>query len=110
MEITSDEVRNVLRMLKEDKSPGPDKISTRLIIHLIDELCEPLSMLFEDSLEEQRVPDDWRNADIVPIFKTSTRSKPEDYKPVSLTRRRSCLTNILTFMEKVTDVLDNQCK
>jgi hypothetical protein len=87
MEITSDNVRTVLQSLKADKSPGPDKIRPRLIMHLIDELCEPLSMIFNESLEKECVPDDWSNADSVsvPIFKTGTRSKPENDRPVGIT-------------------------
>ena len=71
--------------MKEDKSSDPDKVSPRLIIHLIEEICEPLCILFRQSLEEGCVPDDCRNADIVPICKSGTRSKPENYRPVSLT-------------------------
>jgi hypothetical protein len=31
------------------------------------------------------IPEDWKNANIVPIFKKWDRSKPSNYRPVSLT-------------------------
>ena len=97
-------------------------------------------MLFEKSLREGRVPEDWRRANVVPIYKAGDRGKAKNYRPVSPTcqlckvfeklardelvehlesngllrgtqhgfrKGRSCLTNLLSFLDRVTEELDN---
>ena len=137
--ITEERVRKVLRSLRGDKSPGVDGIGPRLLVHIQDEVCLPISILFNKSMSEGKVPEDWRRANIVPIFKAGSRNKPENFRPVSLTSQvcklfeslmredivdhlerngllnisqhgfrkgRSCLTNLLSFLEEVTEKLD----
>ena len=36
-------------------------------------------------MEEGVVPEDWRQARVVPIFKKGSRSKASNYRPVSVT-------------------------
>ena len=40
--------------------------------------------IFQTSLDEGTVPKDWRKTNIVPIFKKVDKSKPANYRPVSL--------------------------
>ncbi len=35
-------------------------------------------------MEEGEVPDDWREANVTPIFKKGSKSNPRNYRPVSL--------------------------
>ena len=44
-----------------------------------------LAFIFQQSIDTGEVPQDWRTANIVPIFKKGNRSKPANYRPVSLT-------------------------
>ena len=37
------------------------------------------------SMDEGRIPDDWRLANVTPIFKKGKKSEPGNYRPVSLT-------------------------
>jgi len=69
--------------LREDKAPGPDELSPRLLFHLKEQLAVPLCILFRKSLEEGRVPADWREANVTPIYKSGCRTCPG--RPVSLT-------------------------
>ena len=85
VEITRDRVLRILRGLRADKSSGSDGMSPKLLLHIQDEISEPLCMLFRKSMEEGCVPEDWRRADIVPIFKAGNRNRAENYRPVSLT-------------------------
>ena len=85
------------------------------------------------------VPVEWKEANIIPLFKKGSRNKSENYRPVSLTsvickllarlikdhmldflvrhkllnpyqhgflKARSCLTNMLCFLEEITKWLD----
>ena len=37
------------------------------------------------SIEENEVPDDWKHAEVTPIFKKGSKIIPGNYRPVSLT-------------------------
>ena len=45
----------------------------------------PLSILFNKSLELGKISLEWKNANVVAIFKKGTKSNPGNYRPVSLT-------------------------
>ena len=45
----------------------------------------PLSVLFNKSLELGKIPLEWKNANVVAIFKNGSISNPGNYRPVSLT-------------------------
>ena len=42
-------------------------------------------MLFNSSLREGIIPQDWKDANIIPLFKKGSRLSPNSYRPVSLT-------------------------
>ena len=69
IKITAQLVRKKLQELRADKSPGDDDMSPRLLKEIVDEIAHPVAKLFSQSLEEGRVPLDWRTANVTPIFK-----------------------------------------
>ena len=85
IKISVDQVKKKLKALKVDKSPGPDGVHPRVLREAADELAIPLTMLFNKSLEEGRLPQIWKDATVTPIFKKGDRSSPGNYRPVSLT-------------------------
>ena len=44
-----------------------------------------LSMIFQASLNQGMVPDVWRLASVVPVYKKGSRQDPGNYRPISLT-------------------------
>ena len=68
----------LLRKLDVHKAPGPDGLSPKLLKELADELAPILTLLFQTSLQQGKIPDDWRTADIVPIFKSGEKSKSRE--------------------------------
>ena len=97
--------------------------------------------MFNLSLKERVVPFEWKEANIIPLFKKGSRNKSENYRPVSLMsvickllerlikdhkimvdflvrhrllnssqhgflKARSCLTNMLYFLEEITKWID----
>ena len=72
--ITSDIVFNKLSALKSDKSPGPDSLNPLILKEAAAQLCIPLSMFFRRLFDEGHLPDDWKRANIVPVFKNVLRN------------------------------------
>ena len=83
--IAEEDVIEALSKIREGSAPGPEGISTKLILGLKDELVEPLTIFFRKSISESRIPDEWRDAVVTPIFKKGTKTDPGNYRPVSLT-------------------------
>jgi len=79
------QVRDRLLKLKMYKSPGPDGIHPMLLNNCADAVAAPLSVIFQKSFDERKVPDSWKLAIISPIYKKGSRSDPSNYRPVSLT-------------------------
>ena len=44
-----------------------------------------LKQIFEKSIQEAKVPEIWKTAHVTAIFKSGSRSKAENYRPLSLT-------------------------
>ena len=137
--ISAAQVKKKLLALKPNSAPGPDKITPRFLQSNADALAPALAHVFNKSLQEGTVPDDWRTANVTPIFKKGTKGDPGNYRPVSLTsvpcrvmescvrdeivdhvvrnslikdsqhgfmRKKSCTTNLLQFLETLTDEND----
>ena len=51
------------------KLEGADELVPRLLILIKDEISYPLTVLFKKSLAEGVVPEDWRRANVSPIYK-----------------------------------------
>ena len=83
--ITVEEVTSHLRNINPNKSPGPDGLHPLVLKKLADILAEPLTLLFNLSLNEGRLPTEWKKAVIKPMYKSGDRCAPVNYRPVSLT-------------------------
>ena len=66
------------------KACGPDGLSSRLLRECSDELAIPLSKIYSSSLSSGIFPEQWAEANIVPIFKKGSRKSPENYRSISL--------------------------
>jgi len=137
---TVEEIKGLLCGLKPNKSAGPDGIHGRILREGQDYLAVALQIIFSRSFEYCEIPDDWKDANVVPIFKKGNKSEVENYRPISLTSNvvkvmekiikgriheflrnnnlisddqhgfregRSCLSNLLLFLDYVTGVVDS---
>ncbi|CAM4529932.1 unnamed protein product [Lepidochelys kempii] len=78
-------VRDYLEKLDVHKSMGPDELHPRVLKELAAVIAEPLAIIFENSWRTREVPDDWKKAKVVPIFKKGKKEDPGNYRPESLT-------------------------
>lgn len=83
--VTKNMVLKFLQTLKTDKSPGPDSLHPRLLKELSASIVNPLCTIFNQSLNNRKVPKLWKNALISAIFKKGNKSQAKNYRPVSLT-------------------------
>ncbi|XP_059578763.1 RNA-directed DNA polymerase from mobile element jockey isoform X1 [Alligator mississippiensis] len=83
--VDSEMVQSHLEELDAFKSAGPDELHPRVLKALANIIAEPLARIFERSWRTGQVPEDWKRANVVPIFKKGRKEDPGNYRPVSLT-------------------------
>ena len=82
---TMEELDTVLATLRKNKAPGPDDIRSELILFLDNWGQDELLTLLNRSLTEKQVPQGWKNAFIISIYKgKGDDSDPANYRPISL--------------------------
>ena len=67
------------------KASGPDNLNARTLIECSKPITGILTALFDVSLHQGTVPDDWRRANVVPVFKQEERYNPANYGPMFIT-------------------------
>ena len=78
-------VYNILCSTRECAA-GPDRIPGIVLRKLTSVLTRPLIVLFQQSIFSGRIPDPWRTAKVVPLFKgKGHKSDHNAYRPISLT-------------------------
>ena len=62
-------VEQLLSGLKLHKASGPDMIPTYLLKLLAHQLAPALTVLYQASLDQGQLAEDWKTANVLPIFK-----------------------------------------
>ena len=73
-EITTEGVKKLLSNLKTHKAPGPDGLTPQLLKSVAEEVAPILRFIYETSLDQGEIPDDWRHAN-VKIGRASCRER-----------------------------------
>lgn len=66
------------------KACGPDLINPRLLKCASNELCAPITKLFNKLLQESMFPNCWKDANVIPLYKKGDPSDVKNYRPISL--------------------------
>lgn len=81
----TDEIEPLLSSLKNQKSPGPDKISNRLIKKLPKRGVVYIAFIINSCLKLNYFPATWKSASVIPVPKPNKcPSNPSSYRPISL--------------------------
>ena len=84
--VSVEEMSTILRNLKPNKSPGTDEIHPHLLKECASSLAKPLKLLFDMSMKLNQIPQEWKKAEIRPIYKKKgSKTDPSNYRPISLT-------------------------
>jgi len=78
--VEKDWVRDHLSKLDSHKFVGPGRMHPRVLRELADVIAELLSIIFERSWRTGEVPEDWRKANVTPVFKKSKREDRGNYR------------------------------
>ena len=89
------EVKNLLTSLNPKKASGPNSIPTSILHLLANDICKPLSIIFNLSFNSGEYPDMLKIASAIPIFKKDSKLIVSNYRPISL------LSNINKILEKL---------
>lgn len=82
--VTSYEIYQIIRKIKPSTSCGFDNIPNIILKKSAHYLCDYLEILFKKILTHGSLPDCWRTAKIIPIFKKGDRNFVSNYRPISL--------------------------
>ena len=78
--ITQNGVYKLLHGLNQHKATDPDEISTKFLKEMAAPVTPALTFIFQASLNQGQTPEDWKLANISPIFKKGDKSKPANYR------------------------------
>ena len=79
------DVIKVVKKLKNTSSTGPDGVSVLFLKNVLAQIVNPLCKVYNMSLDEGFLPDDWKTAHIIPILKKGSPQCTSQYRPISLT-------------------------
>jgi ribonuclease HI len=83
---TAEDVRAVCAVSRLSAAVGPDRIPAHFLRHASDGMVEALTRCFNFSWHHAVLPQDWRSADVRPLYKgKGATSDPDSYRPISLT-------------------------
>ena len=84
MNLNVDIVKKEILFININKAVGPDEIHPRMLKELVDYITIPL-FIIKKLLITGNLPDDWKLADVSPIFKNGAKKLTENYCPISRT-------------------------
>ena len=82
--MSCEEVRRIISSLPLNKSPGPDKIHTRVYRDCLPVILGPLTEIMNSSLESAKYPDAWKFAEVIPLLKEGDHEVASNNRPLSL--------------------------
>jgi hypothetical protein len=83
--MTRENIEAKLSQLDTNKATGVDEVNAYVLKNCSVALSKPIGIIFRRSLSEGRVPVQWKDANVSPIFKKGSRLIAANYRPVSLT-------------------------
>ena len=77
-------IKQFLDNINTNKAAGPDGIHGSVLKHCSVSLCRPLSIIYRLIYNTGIIPQEWKSANIVPIYKKGDKNLVSNYRPISL--------------------------
>ena len=77
-------VTNLLQNINSHKATGPGGIPAYFLKEFSNEIAPILTLIFQCSIQQGTLLDEWKTANIIGIFKKVDRTSTDNYHPVSL--------------------------
>ena len=77
-------VLTLLQQLNPSKSAGIDNLTGKFLKEGAPVLASPITDLFNRSISLSSFPDDCKIAELKPLYKKDAKTKPKNYRPISL--------------------------
>ena len=74
-----------IKELSPNSAGGPDGIPASLLINCAEEMAPALKIILSHSLSSSLIPASFKEAAIIPVFKSGDKSLPSNYRIISLT-------------------------
>ena len=82
--VSHEHVRRIVLSLPLNKSPGPDKVSTRVIRDCLPLILGPLTEIINCALSTNIFPTAWKSAEVIPLLKEGDHEVASNNRPLSL--------------------------
>ena len=102
-------VAKKIKAMKDNKSPGVDGVLLKLLMETVEQISIPFARVFKLSLKEGVIPFEWKEVNIIPLFKKGSRNKSENYRQVSLTwipKSEVMFNKYVIILEEITKLID----
>ncbi|ELU06792.1 hypothetical protein CAPTEDRAFT_40123, partial [Capitella teleta] len=81
---TVEQVTSELRNKNTNKANAPNDIPSFVLKNCSQQIAKPLTQIFNASIRLSKVPTQWKNVNVVPVFKKGDKSDVQNYRPISL--------------------------
>ena len=84
VQVTENEIIDIVKSLHPDEANGWDELSIRIIKLFGKPLTKPLLVIFQNCIHKGFFMDKWIKANVIPIFKKDKKHLIQNYCPISL--------------------------
>lgn len=83
-EFTVKEVMSILTQMKKRKAPGNDRVTSDILLMGGKSLIKYLTRAYNEILRTHKIPESWKEAKVIILFKKGSRKEIKNYRPISL--------------------------